>query len=350
MSIPTDETPEDFQDAQELNEASEAKEILLSKKQLSEKQIITEEAEKSQSDEASSPEQTLKTPAGMTAVKSALEQSPSLELRPTGPLGIDCGSQPFKGREEVSVRKPAVKTLAPLRDSGEKFRNKNRQEVDLNSISYRINRSPGFSFNSLLTACLCLLGLIALGFTELILPVPEYLKEIQPDSSGNLTSSSYVLLIPAAVLIGAFLGPLMGGLSVFSYLVLSFLGLPLFAHGGGPAYLWMPGAGYLLGMPIAAVLAGRWTSTWFHHRNKQPSFINLVLACVTIGVGAVLAAHLVGAIVIGVQGLLGTFSWLECRHWFFQMSLLSVAYDILFAIGSMLLVRPIRFLTWPVLY
>ncbi|HJS47408.1 MAG TPA: biotin transporter BioY, partial [Gemmatimonadales bacterium] len=36
-------------------------------------------------------------------------------------------------------------------------------------------------------------------------------------------------------------------------------GLPVFAAGGGPAYLLGPTGGYLLAFPLAAFVAGRWS-------------------------------------------------------------------------------------------
>jgi biotin transport system substrate-specific component len=41
-----------------------------------------------------------------------------------------------------------------------------------------------------------------------------------------------------------------------AYLAMGFVGLPVFAAGGGPAYLLGPTAGYLLAFPAGAALAG----------------------------------------------------------------------------------------------
>ena len=50
-----------------------------------------------------------------------------------------------------------------------------------------------------------------------------------------------------AVLAGFFLGPWKGFLSVVIYLILGLIGLPIYAHGGGPAYLMKPTYGFLIG-------------------------------------------------------------------------------------------------------
>lgn len=59
-----------------------------------------------------------------------------------------------------------------------------------------------------------------------------------------------------ALLAGFVLGKEKGSLSVLVYLVLGLCGVPVFASGGGPAYLIRPTFGFLLGFPAAAWLAG----------------------------------------------------------------------------------------------
>ena len=57
-------------------------------------------------------------------------------------------------------------------------------------------------------------------------------------------------------LIGAAYGWQLAGLTLFAYLVEGALGLPVFAKGGGLAYLIGPTAGYLYGMFLAAITIG----------------------------------------------------------------------------------------------
>lgn len=59
-----------------------------------------------------------------------------------------------------------------------------------------------------------------------------------------------------AVLAGFFLGPWKGFLSVVIYLILGLIGLPIYAHGGGPAYLMKPTYGFLIGFAFAAMVTG----------------------------------------------------------------------------------------------
>lgn len=60
----------------------------------------------------------------------------------------------------------------------------------------------------------------------------------------------------AVLLIGAALGPRLGGATVATYLLQGAAGLPVFAGGGGIAYLIGPTGGYLAGFLIAAIAVG----------------------------------------------------------------------------------------------
>lgn len=74
-------------------------------------------------------------------------------------------------------------------------------------------------------------------------------------------------LQPVAVLLaGVALGSRAGAASQVAYLAAGALGLPLFAAGGGAAYLLGPTGGYLLAFPVAAAVAGLTTDRargWF---------------------------------------------------------------------------------------
>ena len=74
-------------------------------------------------------------------------------------------------------------------------------------------------------------------------------------------------LQPVAVLLaGVVLGSRAGAASQVAYLAAGALGLPLFAAGGGAAYLLGPTGGYLLAFPVAAAVAGLATDRargWF---------------------------------------------------------------------------------------
>ena len=66
-----------------------------------------------------------------------------------------------------------------------------------------------------------------------------------------LTLQTLVLAVGALTL-----GPWRASLAVLLYLLLGLAGLPVFAGGGGPGYVFLPGFGFLLGFLPAAVLMG----------------------------------------------------------------------------------------------
>lgn len=61
------------------------------------------------------------------------------------------------------------------------------------------------------------------------------------------------LMVMFAALI---LGSRLGALSQLLYLVIGLLGLPIFAHGGGPTYILQPSFGFLIGFIPGAYLMG----------------------------------------------------------------------------------------------
>jgi len=64
------------------------------------------------------------------------------------------------------------------------------------------------------------------------------------------------------LLSGFVLGPRLGAASQTLYLAAGLAGLPVFAAGGGAAYLLGPTGGYLLAFPVGAALAGLVAGRW----------------------------------------------------------------------------------------
>lgn len=91
-------------------------------------------------------------------------------------------------------------------------------------------------------------------------------------------------------LTGLVLGPWRGFLAVLLYLVIGFIGLPVFAGGtAGVAVLGKPSVGYLLSFPLAALLAGVLSRILL--RTRLPRYPALFLA----GIGAsILIVHPAG--------------------------------------------------------
>ena len=56
---------------------------------------------------------------------------------------------------------------------------------------------------------------------------------------------------------GLILGGRLGALSQLVYILVGLMGIPIFAHGGGPGYVLQPSFGYLLGFIPGAYVIGR---------------------------------------------------------------------------------------------
>ena len=65
------------------------------------------------------------------------------------------------------------------------------------------------------------------------------------------------------LLAGLLLGSKRAFLSVSTYLLIGLMGIPVFARGGGPAYLLRPTFGFLLGFALAAYAMGK-ICEWMH--------------------------------------------------------------------------------------
>lgn len=58
------------------------------------------------------------------------------------------------------------------------------------------------------------------------------------------------------IMSGNLLGYKFGSISQILYLILGLMGIPIFAYGGGPGYIFQPSFGYLLGYPVCAFIIG----------------------------------------------------------------------------------------------
>ena len=69
------------------------------------------------------------------------------------------------------------------------------------------------------------------------------------------------------------LGKKWGTISLVLYLVLGLIGLPIFSAGGGPAYIFQPSFGYLIGFAIGGFFAA-----WFREKTGKTTFKVYMLA------------------------------------------------------------------------
>ena len=102
-----------------------------------------------------------------------------------------------------------------------------------------------------LTVCGLFSALIAVGaFIKIVIPVGA--------DSMNFTLQWFFVLLA-----GLLLGSKRAFLSVSTYLLIGLMGIPVFARGGGPAYLLRTTFGFLLGFALAAYAMGK-ICEWMH--------------------------------------------------------------------------------------
>lgn len=115
-----------------------------------------------------------------------------------------------------------------------------------------------------ITICGMFAALIAIGaFIKIDIPLPLYTMHF---------TLQWFFVIMAGLLLGAKLG----ALSVAVYLCMGLVGFPIFAAGGGPAYVLRPGFGFLLGFVGAAYLIGTLLS-----KMKKRTFVSMLIAAAT---------------------------------------------------------------------
>jgi len=100
----------------------------------------------------------------------------------------------------------------------------------------------------------------------------------------------------AALIAGYCLGPVQGAAATVIYTVVGLAGLPIFASGGGPAYVLSPTFGYILGFTVCA-----WMTGLLAQLNKRHSVIAAYL---------IISLGLTGIYLPGVLWLIVAMHWI----------------------------------------
>jgi biotin transport system substrate-specific component len=95
----------------------------------------------------------------------------------------------------------------------------------------------------------------------------------------------YTLQFMFTLLAGLVLGARLGAIAVGSYVLLGLVGVPVFASGGGPAYLLQPTFGYLLAFILQA-----WFCGFSVRRSPDISYRRLLAA----NLGGMIIVYLIG--------------------------------------------------------
>lgn len=95
------------------------------------------------------------------------------------------------------------------------------------------------------------------------------------------------------MLAGLLLGSKLGALSVFIYMVLGLVGIPIFAEGGGIGYVLKPSFGYIIGFILGTFLTG-----FLVEHMKSRKYFKVVLA----NFAGLLVVYLVGMVYYYIIG------------------------------------------------
>lgn len=98
-------------------------------------------------------------------------------------------------------------------------------------------------------------------------------------------SDVFTLQFMFTLLAGLILGGRLGAVSVFVYILLGLIGVPVFASGGGPGYILQPTFGYLIGFVVQA-----WFCGWMSRRSGEYSAKRLL----AVNVGGMAIVYLFG--------------------------------------------------------
>lgn len=83
-----------------------------------------------------------------------------------------------------------------------------------------------------------------------------------------------------AITAGIMLGPVRGLIAMVVYSAIGLIGIPVFTLGGGPAYVFQPSFGFILGFIPAAYIAG----LVYERYSVYPAYISGVLVAYIIGI------------------------------------------------------------------
>lgn len=213
------------------------------------------------------------------------------------------------------------------------------------SLLQRVAYPPRLSLNGMLIGLLCVLLVVMIGFVPVSLPSPLNIGRQVSDYS-QLELMRYTFQLPLALFMAAFLGPFMGTGVVLIFLVMGLAFFPVFANGGGWAYLAEPGFGYLLGSLFAASMLGN----TFHKAFQKHDKISRSLKLLGRSLAGVAILHGIGLLYLLALSLAGQLPWAELPGRALRLSIETAPYDFIATFVFLCLVRQVRLALWLVLY
>ena len=206
-----------------------------------------------------------------------------------------------------------------------------------------------FSIGAFLLIILSVFFIIIATFTELsfshfFLPLdlfPKwgyYFTDNGVNWSGFFKTVKYIPQVPVIFFILTLLDRKFTLITIFLYILLGFIGYPIFAMGGGWRYIFQYGVGYILSYIPAVFFAGQ----ILKRRYNFPNVFKAVLA-------GVLIINIIGALVLLIIACSKHENWFMVKTLLYSMSAFKFIYDIVFSIAAVYLGLIAKRLLWIVL-
>lgn len=193
--------------------------------------------------------------------------------------------------------------------------------------NYRIK----FCLGTIALIFVCVAMIIMATFTQIKINfnIPE-------NTLGTYLKFEYIPQIPVIMFTAALLGECWGLMSVIIYIIMGLSPFfPVFALGGGMAYVFQYNFGYIFAYIFAVLIASK-------QLKGRPSIKNIIKAVIF----GVLIIHLIGIIYMAIIALLRQDSIDFIKNWIYYQSVSKLLYDIVFSFIAVVIARGIRKLLW----
>ena len=205
-----------------------------------------------------------------------------------------------------------------------------------------VDKFPRFTLGSFVIVILCSFLMIIATFSKFELfsiNLVNFFSAIFGQENLKIISKFYYIpQIPTVMLIAGILGPRLGLLSIFLYLMAGLLGFPVFALGGGPAYFTHVTFGYVIAYLFGVTIAGRMLKErTTHFQYMKASFFS------------VLSIHIIGIIYLILLMFFQGEQLFLMLSWIWLLSGMQIVYDFIFGYIALSFARVIRTMLWIVL-
>jgi len=188
-----------------------------------------------------------------------------------------------------------------------------------------------FCLGTLAIISLCVLLLVIATFSQIKISF-----NIPDMGISSYLKFEYIPQIPVVLFISALLGGYWGLIAVLTYIVLGLTPMfPVFALGGGPAYVFQYNFGYIFGFLFAVVISAKML--------KKNSNIWDIIFAVLYGVSLI---HIIGIAYLTIIALLrhDPFNFI-CSLIYYQ-SVSKILYDLVFGFIAVLIAKGLKKILW----